>query len=184
MKVNVQTGWKSRDKTWAEFSVWFRLVIVMVGKITVAAATGGVDGGIDCDGPIKLFPSTQKYYQAIGIFPSQLQPSGQFHWKNLVILCACILCLISIMTYFLFEANSLAELAITFYGCTGLVSAIFYYLTNIFQRENIFELIQKFENFIEKRKFRSFFSKLNMKLMGSYRKSIFWIVFSKVPPTV
>lgn len=107
-------------------------------------------------GPIKLFQSAQSYYQAIGIFPSQLQPTGHVNWKNFVIISACILCFISISTYFLFEANSLTELAITFYGCTGLVSGISYYLTNIYQRENIFKLIGKFEDFIEKRKFSSF----------------------------
>lgn len=54
--------------------------------------------------------------------------------------------------YFLFDAKLMNEFATAFYSFTALVSAIFYYLSHILQRDELFAMIKKFEDFIEKRK--------------------------------
>ena len=53
---------------------------------------------------------------------------------------------------FFFEAKLMNELAITFYGSTGILSTIFNNLILIFRGDDIFRMIDNFEEFIEKRK--------------------------------
>lgn len=107
------------------------------------------------DSTVKLFQLTQKYYHIIGIFPSQLQPNHRFNWKNVLILFVCVASFISIfcsLIFLFFETNSMEELASTFYSQTALLTAILYYLLNIFQRDHIYRMIEYFEEFIGKRK--------------------------------
>lgn len=99
---------------------------------------------------IKLFQLTQKYYHDVYIFPFKMQPNRRFNWKNVLILCVCVEQFISMLLFFIFEATSMEEFAITFFGFVGLLSSICYYLINIFQRNDLFRIIEHFEKFIEK----------------------------------
>lgn len=102
---------------------------------------------------IKLFQLTQKYYHDVGIFSSQQQPNHYFNWKTVLIQCVCVPAFIGMSSYFFVEANSMKELAITFYASTGTLTAMCINLINIFQRDHLFQTIENFDDFIEKRKF-------------------------------
>lgn len=69
---------------------------------------------------------------------------------------------ISSILYFLFEAIALNEQAESFYTCLSEIACISDFLVNIWNVPKMVKLIEKFERFIEKRKFlnlkRMFFS--------------------------
>lgn len=103
---------------------------------------------------VELFQSVQKFYHDVGVFPSQMQPDRSLNGKNVFILCACVASCIALFSCFLFEANSMNELAQTFYGSTAIAMAISLNLNNIKQRNSIFRMIRNAEHFIRKRRLK------------------------------
>lgn len=106
---------------------------------------------------IKLFESTQKNFQAIGIYPT-----SQFNHNHSRInskIWAFLLCLtqffISTVAYLMFEANSMFDYGMAFFTCTATVFAFISYLILFWQIENILKYIESCERFIEKSKLNS-----------------------------
>lgn len=109
---------------------------------------------------IELFQSLKQYYYDIGIFPSHRQPNHCFNWKKVFILCVLMLTFVAMLLYFLYEANSIVELAITFYGFSSILTAVINNVISVLKRDQIFQLFKNFDEFIEKRKFKYTFYRI------------------------
>lgn len=102
--------------------------------------------------PIKLFDFTQKCYQKIGIYPPQSNRNHNFNPKNLFFVCSMVHIVTLHAAFFLFEAKRLDEYDLSFYYVQLILSAIFYFISNIYQIDNIIKLIDKYEEFVGKSK--------------------------------
>lgn len=131
-------------------TTWLPISLDSILRLNMVVATSSVSVA-PTSSTIKPFQFTQKYYHDIGIFPSQLQPN-HFNRKNVFILSISMLTFTGMVLYFSYEAKSMEEMAITFYGFTSLLSSIIANLLIINQRDPIFRLFQSFEDFIGKRK--------------------------------
>lgn len=98
--------------------------------------------------PIKLFQFTQKLYSSVGIYPPVASKNHLFNSKNGFIIFSWGHLSIFIGVFFLFKAESLYEYGCSYHICLTTLAAIFYFLTNIYQMENILKLIEKFDEFI------------------------------------
>lgn len=103
---------------------------------------------------MKIFQSVCKFYRNASI--QTLSHSDYYHnfrfyyWKYLIYIVLPLGASISAMAYFLFKAHSIVEHADSFYVfSTGLANAIITTIS-IWKISNIFQLIEKFEEFIEK----------------------------------
>lgn len=105
---------------------------------------------VNMDRPLKLFRFSQKLYQRIGIYPPQSNQNHSFNSKNVFFICVMAHIVSFVGAFFLFKAKRLDEYALSFYFAVSAVSTIFYYITNIYQIDNILKLIEKFEEFIGK----------------------------------
>lgn len=106
-------------------------------------------------GSFKLFLFVQKSYGTVGIYSAK-QNQNQNHLFN----SKCVFFLIfsahifiSMVISAVTESKSVYEIALGFYLSTTSLLTLFIYISNIFYSANIFELIGKFEKFIEKSKF-------------------------------
>ena len=62
---------------------------------------------------------------------------------------------ISILGYFLFDANSVAEYGTCFYSSISMLEFLLYFTVNFSEMRNILKLIKTLEEFIEKSKYFS-----------------------------
>lgn len=115
---------------------------------------------------MKLFQFIRNLHKTIGLTAPSFDQSNQqrcsFNFRNISILICMIELTISSILYFLFEATALNEQAESFYTCLSEIACISDFLVNIWNVPKMVKLIEKFERFIEKRKFlnlkRMFFS--------------------------
>lgn len=100
-------------------------------------------------GSIKLFQFFQRIHQAIGIHPSQSNPTN---WGRIVLL----VCFVQILftAIFLFDAKSMFDLGFAFFLLISLINAVVNYFIFICESENTLKFIQSCEAFIEKSKYR------------------------------
>lgn len=105
---------------------------------------------------IKLFQSAQKYIRRLGIYPSQPNQSYSFNLKNAFSLSLLILMFIFRIAYFLYEAQTIAEHAQIFYLSVTEMALIVDFVTMCWKIGDILQLIEKFEQFIQKSKLLKF----------------------------
>lgn len=101
---------------------------------------------------VKLFHFIRNYYQKLGIYPHR-----SFNLKNVLFISAMIQMSVATGAYFLFKAKNLDEMGTTFYATNSVISAIFYFVSNIQQSENILLLIEKLDEFIKQSKLKLFY---------------------------
>lgn len=100
---------------------------------------------------VKLFQSTLKYYQTLGIYhPLQPNKKYAFNLISLSILFSMIASFISTSSYFLFKAENIDESSKTFYVALTELNFSICFLVNIWKMEKIVQMILKAEVFIEK----------------------------------
>lgn len=99
---------------------------------------------------IKLFQFSQNFYTRIGIYPN----SKSFNWKNLLVLFVLAQFFISSFAYFLFKAKTIGERADSFYFSLTALTCVIFFLINISKIDEIRNLIDNFEAFIQKSKYK------------------------------
>lgn len=105
---------------------------------------------------LKFFQSTLKYYQTMGIYPSQPNQKISFNLISLSILTSMIGTFLSMTTFFLLKAENIVEFSDTFksfYVLSSEISFVICFLVNVYKMTNILRLIERIENFIQKREF-------------------------------
>lgn len=105
---------------------------------------------------LKIFQSTIKYYQTLGIYPSQSNQNYSFNIRSICILFSMIGVFFSTATFFLFNAENIVEFSDAFkafYISSSEISFITCFLVNIFNIRDILELIKKWEKLLQKSEF-------------------------------
>lgn len=101
--------------------------------------------------PIKLFQSLKQFYKTLDVYsPQQSNPYNTF---NLKILCISILIInhfVSSIAYFLCLAESIQEFGDSLFAALSELLCLAYFTVIISKMHNIFELIDKYEEFIGK----------------------------------
>lgn len=98
--------------------------------------------------PIKLFQFTQKLYHSFGIYPTQSDENLSFNIKNGFVIFVLAQMSIFVGAFFVFQAKRLDEFGASFHISVTSIATLFYFITAMYQMENILKLIVKFEEFI------------------------------------
>lgn len=103
---------------------------------------------------MRLFLIIQNMYRMTGINTTpQSTPNSLLNWKIGIVLISHMLLLSSTAAFFLFKANSVTEYGSAFSGSVMILTNMLYFILNILQMPTTIELIEKFEDFIEKREY-------------------------------
>lgn len=102
---------------------------------------------------IKLFQSFQKFHQMLGVRLCESNQSYSFNYRSVVILLQIIFNLTSSTAYSLFKAKTIEERVQSVYVSITELSVMITFSTMCRKMTNILQLIQKFEEFIQKSKF-------------------------------
>lgn len=105
---------------------------------------------------LNIFQSTIKYYQTLGIYPSQSNQNYSINIKSIFILSSMIGLFCSTSTFFLFNAENIVEFSDAFkafYISSSVISFMTCFLVNIFNIRDILEFIKKYEKFLQKSEF-------------------------------
>lgn len=102
-------------------------------------------------GQVKLFQMLQNIYFNLGIFyPSQSNQNHSINSRKLFFLISYVQMLVLSFEFLLFEAKSIPELGISFYSTVTELGCLINFLMIKWKIPEIFDLIGKFEKFIEK----------------------------------
>lgn len=97
-----------------------------------------------------LFQSIQKYYQLLGIYPTLLNNKCSPNARNLMVLFCYVQYGISALAFFVMEAESVLEYGISFYTYISMLYCVYYFLILYKQMPKILQLIEQFEQFMDK----------------------------------
>lgn len=98
---------------------------------------------------IKLFRVVQIYYARCGIRPTQGDRNFRFNGRNLIILSLLFFVLTSMIIYSSWKAETVAEVSFIILECADTLLVVVAYIIKIWNAEKIFNLIGKYERFIE-----------------------------------
>lgn len=103
---------------------------------------------------IKLFHSVQKYFRVMGFYTiAEPNKTCEFNYRNLFFILTLAGMSIPISGYVIFKENSVAEISAACYELITITALLTYFSVIFFQMGNIQNLIERFETFIENRKF-------------------------------
>lgn len=101
---------------------------------------------------MKLFQSSLKYFENMGIDSRQMRKRHLFNTKNVLALCMLFLNTISAAAYLRYEANTFYEYADSVYATScGIMSCVIFMVV-FWKMKKFFRFIKKFENLVESRK--------------------------------
>lgn len=104
-------------------------------------------------GTLKLFQTARRLLQNIGIYPqSQSKQINPFNSKNLAFVFCLIIGFFGVFGYFIFQAKTKIEFNISFYAICTMLTVIAVLIINILKAANIFSLMGKADEFIERSK--------------------------------
>lgn len=103
--------------------------------------------------PIKLFRAVRKYFKAMGFYapPSPIQ-NCELNRKNMFYTFAMAGMFILVTGFFLFKATTIYEYSMSFYMSIAMITVPAYCVIFIYKMGSIEMLIEKYEEFIGKRK--------------------------------
>lgn len=101
---------------------------------------------------MKLFKIIRHHFSFVGIYPVQNQQKSHFNLMNLFVLILYVQLFISSLTFFLLKAKTINEYVYTLYVCISCLSAFGVFLTTILKKKQIYQLIDKYEEAIERSK--------------------------------
>lgn len=105
----------------------------------------------------KLFRSVRIQFGTMGIYSAQQSPhSYSLNWRNFVFFTFMALVFLLSTAFFFFGARTMSEYGFSFYIIVSGFSATAAFVITIWKRANIFETMDKLENFMEKRNFENF----------------------------
>lgn len=96
----------------------------------------------------KMFVFIRKSYEITGIYPHQ---TCSYNWRNSTELLFMSMMFVASTAFLLFQANSFEEYGSSFYISAAALMHIGCLPTIIPQADDIFALMNKFEEFVEKR---------------------------------
>lgn len=99
---------------------------------------------------MEIFIGVKKHFASLGIQPDT---KSRFNTKNLMIMSQFVYCFIAMSAFFLFKSESMIDFGNSFYGAACVAVHISSFSSNILERNEIFELINRFEDTIKERKF-------------------------------
>lgn len=100
---------------------------------------------------MKLFVSVRRFYEFMGVYPSQSQQKFPFNWRNLIILLSLIVTFGILACSFLFEVNTIIEYAESFYITITVLGSLINFFTSFWKTKNIYMFVEKLEKFSENR---------------------------------
>lgn len=103
---------------------------------------------------LKLFQYIQKLCHTMGFLTLQPNPSRSFQLKILLHLLPPILCLVPSVMFLLTEANSMQDYELSIFVISSIFECVACISVMIWNVPHILEVIEKFEEIIEKSKFR------------------------------
>lgn len=105
-------------------------------------------------GTIQFFQFIRKLYRIVGIRPlkNQNSPLGSYNWRNLTVLLLFLILFLACVAYFLYEAHSFTEYGGSFYMSISMLIYIVSLPTIIPKMTDIFVLMDKFGEFVDKSK--------------------------------
>lgn len=106
-----------------------------------------------------LFQTVQKIYKTMAIHPSLSQPNRfcSLNVKIQIFLIIVLQTLFASTAFLLFKANTIQALADSFYVSLTHAFCLIYIIIKIWKVADILQLIDQYEQFIQKRKFFYFF---------------------------
>lgn len=104
---------------------------------------------------IKSFAFARHFYQKIGIYPPK---SNQclFNWKNVLLILIIIHGSVSLGAYFVFRAERLDEMGLTFYGSVTMAGTACGFVLMIWQNGKTLKLIEQYDDLIEQSELTTF----------------------------
>lgn len=106
---------------------------------------------------IKLFCSVRKYFEGLGFHaPPELNQNCEINHVNGYYIFAVAGMFFPITAYLLFRATSAYEFSVSFYLSVVMVTMTVYCVVLIYRMGSIVVLIEKYEEFIGKRKHKPF----------------------------
>lgn len=99
---------------------------------------------------LKFFQLVQNIYRMVGIYPPKLNQHCLLNSKISFFLLMVVQFYISSFAFLLFEANSIREMADSFYVASSELLCITYMIVSLWKISDILDLITKYERFIEK----------------------------------
>lgn len=108
---------------------------------------------------MRSFKLLREFYCFSGIVPPQSQPNRKclLNFKNVLILVSMLQYLMTTASFLLFKTASIKENGISFYGAISVFVFSPSFLLTIYKSADIFELMNKFEKFIEQSELRQIF---------------------------
>lgn len=103
-------------------------------------------------GSVKLFAVLRDFYRMMGLSPPQ---TNSLNSKNLFFFLSSTTGFFSIVAFFLFKANSVQEYVNSFHTSVTTLLFLLYFTAIARQMTNATQLIQQFEEFIEKSKWKT-----------------------------
>lgn len=105
-------------------------------------------------GSIRFFRFIQKSYYTVGIRPlsSQNKWFGSYNWRNSIVLLFLSIMFVASTAFLLFQANSFEEYGTAFYVSVTELVNIVCLIAIIPKMTDIFALMEKFGDFVEKSK--------------------------------
>ena len=106
---------------------------------------------------MKIFQTIRESYQILGIYSMQSdRESSVYNSRNLLMILCPLQIFTSSLAYSMFQAKSIGQFADAIFVCWSCVSIELYFWINILKKLQIYALIEKFEEFIEKSEFQHF----------------------------
>lgn len=105
-------------------------------------------------GQIQLFRSLHGFYREIGINLRQSNEKWSLNWRNLFVLFFLLAMTIAIVAFLLFNAKSVIEFGLGFYGCVTTICCTMNLLLLLWQSTDISKLIESSSEFIGKSKYK------------------------------
>lgn len=102
---------------------------------------------------MKLFQTSQKYFENFGIDSRQMSKNHLFNAKN--VLASAVLCLdiLSSGAFLLYEAQTFYEYADSVYTTSCAENSCVIYMVIFWNMRKFFKFIEKFENLVEHSKY-------------------------------
>lgn len=101
--------------------------------------------------PIQFFTFIRKTFEVIGIHPNGFNQTCSYNWRNSTILLFMSIMFGASTAFFLFQARTFHEYGDTFLISAALLLNIVCLLTMVPKMTDVFELMEIFGEFVEKR---------------------------------
>lgn len=105
---------------------------------------------------MKIFQLIQKTFEASGIRRAQAHKKHPFNKKNSTIYLFLIQFTISVHLFLIFQAETFREYADSFFMCMSTIFVFVCFMVTLWKQKNIFDLIDDFEDIIERRRMKIF----------------------------